>query len=41
MHEVDGHKVNGAELAIDSAHKLVDDRSEGLVLLHVASGENG
>jgi hypothetical protein len=35
VHEVDGHKIDGAEATVDTAHKLVDGRSEILILFDV------
>lgn len=35
MHEVDGHKVDSSEPAVDATNKLVDGRSQVLVLLDI------
>jgi hypothetical protein len=34
---VDGHELDGTELAVDAANKLVDNGAEVLVLLDVLS----
>ena len=41
MHEVDGHELDSAELAVDATNKLIDDCTEVLVLLDVLSRRNG
>jgi len=41
VHEVDGHELDSAELAVDASYELIDDSTEVLVLLDVLSRRNG
>lgn len=41
VHEVDGHKLDSAELAVDAANQLVDDGAKVLVLLDILTTGDG
>jgi hypothetical protein len=40
VQKVDGHELDGAELAVDTADELVDDGAQVLVLFDVLAGGN-
>lgn len=41
MHEVDGHELDGAELAVDASNELVHDSTQVLVLFDILARGNG